>query len=549
MLRRFPLCFKSLAVTVQPYHMLQQESLVEYGARRVIITITAIVCALLEIVDSTIVNVALKDMQGSLGATLSEVSWVITAYAIGNVIIVPMTSWLAQQFGRRNYFAASIILFTICSYLCGQATGIWELVAFRFLQGLGGGALLVTSQTIITESYPPEKRGMAQAIYGLGVIIGPTLGPPLGGYIVTNFSWPYIFYINLPLGVIAALLTLQFVRSPRYGSGEKSKAKDVDWLGIGLLAISVGSLQYVLEKGQEDDWFNNLAIIILAVTAVFGFFFFIWRELTFRNPIVELRVLKNGNLRIGTVMSFILGFGLYGSTFLIPLYTQSILGWTAQQSGELMIPAALTTAFMMPLIGQMLQRGVKQQYLVALGMLVFFIYSFWAYKILTPDTGKENFFWMLIFRGLGMGMLFIPITTLSLSTLKGRQIGQGAAFTGMMRQLGGSFGIALITTYLSRRIQVHRANLVSYLNVNDPDVQQRVSGLQHKFMASGKSPDEALAMAYRALDGTVMKQASVLSYMDAFLILGILFLICIPFVLFVRQRKQQGKIDLSEAMH
>ena len=529
--------------------MLQQESLVEYGARRVIITITAIVCALLEIVDSTIVNVALKDLQGSLGATLSEVSWVITAYAIGNVIIVPMTSWLSQQFGRRNYFAASIILFTICSYLCGQATGIWELVAFRFMQGLGGGALLVTSQTIITESYPPEKRGMAQAIYGLGVIIGPTLGPPLGGYIVTNYSWPYIFYINLPLGVIAALLTLQFVRSPHYGGAGKSQAKDVDWLGIALLAISVGSLQYVLEKGQEDDWFNDSLIVTLTVTAVFGFFFFIWRELTFRNPIVELRVLKNGNLRIGTIMSFILGFGLYGSTFLIPLYLQSILGWTAEQAGMLMIPAALTTAFMMPIIGQMLQRGVKQQYLVALGMFIFFLYSFWAYKILTPDTGKENFTWMLIFRGLGMGMLFIPITTLSLSTLKGRQIGQGAAFTGMMRQLGGSFGIALITTYLSRRIQVHRANLVSYLDPSDPDVAARINGLKMKFMASGKTPDQALSMAYQSMEGMVMKQASVLSYMDSFLILGVLFLICIPFVLFVRARKQQGKVDLSEAMH
>src|SRR5919107_6389930 len=224
--------------------MLNQNSLVEYGSRRVIITITAIVCALLEIVDSTIVNVALNDMKGNLGATTSEVGWVITAYAIGNVIIVPMTSWLSRQFGRRNYFAVSIMLFTLCSFLCGNATGIWELVLFRFLQGIGGGALLVTSQTIITESYPPEKRGMAQAIYGLGVIIGPTLGPPLGGYIVDHHSWPFIFYINIPIGIIATLLTLQFVRSPKYS--EKSATRDVDWFGILFLAIAVGSLQYVL---------------------------------------------------------------------------------------------------------------------------------------------------------------------------------------------------------------------------------------------------------------------------------------------------------------
>ena len=522
------------------------ESLVEYGPRRVIITITAIICALLEIVDTTIVNVALNDMRGTLGATLTEVGWVVTAYAIGNVIIVPMTSWLSQQFGRSNYFAASIILFTVCSFLCGNATGIWELVAFRFLQGIGGGALLVTSQTIITESYPPAKRGMAQAIYGLGVIIGPTLGPPLGGYIVDHASWPFIFYINIPIGVIATLLTLQFVRSPKYG--EKAAVADIDWLGIGLLALTVGSLQYVLEKGQDDDWFNSGTITFLAVAAFLGLYFFIWRELSYKKPIVELRVLKNGNLRVGTILSFIMGFGLYGSTFIIPLYTQSILGWTAQQAGMLMVPAALTTAVMMPIIGTLLQKGVPQQYLVAAGFILFSVFTFWGYVILTPDTNADDFFWMLIVRGVGMGMLFIPITTLSLSTLKGQEIGQGAAFTGMMRQLGGSFGIALITTFLSRQNIVHRTDLVSKLDFNNPAVQQRIQGMQNAFVNKGMASDVALKAAYSGMDRMVTKQSAVLSYMDVFLYLGILFLLCVPFVLMVKGNKKK-KIDLAEAMH
>lgn len=526
--------------------MQQMESLVEYGSRRVIITITAIFCALLEIVDTTIVNVALPKMQGTLGATLSEVGWVITAYAIGNVIIVPMTSWLSQQFGRRNYFAASIIIFTVFSFLCGNATNIWELVAFRFLQGVGGGALLVTSQTIITESYPAEKRGMAQAIYGLGVIIGPTLGPPLGGYIVDHFNWPLIFYINIPIGVIATLLTLQFVRSPKYG--EKSSVADIDWLGIGLLAIAIGSLQYVLEKGQEDDWFSSNTIIVLTITAVLGVYLFIWRELTFRNPIVELRVLKNGNLRVGTILSFIMGFGLYGSTFIIPLYTQTILGWTAQQAGMLMIPAALTTAVMMPMIGALLQKGVPQQYLAAGGMLLFSAFTFWGYSILTPGTSADDFFWPLIMRGIAMGMLFIPVTTLSLSTLKGKEIGQGSAFTGMMRQLGGSFGIALITTLLTRQNITHWSNLASKLDASSTAVQQRVLGLQQGLMLRGMPAGDAVKASYAGLSGMVAKQAAVLSYMDIFLYLSIMFLVCVPFVLMVKGNRKK-KIDLAEAMH
>ncbi|MCB9328364.1 MAG: DHA2 family efflux MFS transporter permease subunit [Lewinellaceae bacterium] len=524
-----------------------QDSLVEYGSRRVIITITAIFCALLEIIDVTIVNVALNDMKGNLGATLSEVGWVITAYAIGNVIIVPMTSWLSQQFGRKNYFAASIMIFTLFSFMCGNSTSIWELVFFRFIQGLGGGALLVTSQTIITESYPAEKRGMAQAIYGMGVIVGPTLGPPLGGYIVDNFSWPYIFYINIPIGIIATLLTLQFVRSPKYA--DKRSAKDVDWLGVALLTSFVGSLQFILERGHEEDWFDSKLIISLSVLAVFSFICFIWRELTFRYPIVELRVLKNGNLRIGTIMSFMLGFGLFGSTFIIPLYTQSILGWSALQAGLLLIPASITTAFMMPLIGRMLTKGVNTQMLISLGLFLFFVYSFWGYKIITPDTGADSFFWMLVVRGAGLGLLFIPITTLSLSTLKGQEIGQGAAFTGMMRQLGGSFGIATITTYLSNQNAIHRSTLLQHLSIDDISVQERLRGLQSLFISRGSTADDALSKAYKILDFSVTKQAAVLSYMDVFLFLGLMFLALIPFVLFVKSRKNKSKLNLKNAMH
>lgn len=521
------------------------EDLVEYGFRRTIITITAVLCALLEIVDTTIVNVALNNMRGSLGATLTDVAWVITAYAIANVIVIPMTSWLSQQFGRRNYFAASIIIFTVASFMCGNASTIWELVAFRFIQGLGGGALLVTAQTIITESYPLEKRGMAQAIYGMGVIVGPTLGPPLGGYIVDHFSWPYIFYINIPIGIVATLLTLSFVRSPKYG--EKLKANQVDWLGIGLLAAFIGSLQYILEHGQQDDWFNDSTISTLAVISFLGLFFFIWRELNYKYPIVNLSVLKDSNLKVGVVMSFIMGFGLYGTTFIVPIYTQSILGWTATDAGLLLVPSSITVAILMPFIGKMIQRGVPQTYLVAGGFLSFFIFTYWMHNIMTPDTGEEHMFWPLIVRGLGLGLLFVPITTLSLSALKGKSIGEGAAFTGMMRQLGGSFGIAIITTFIARFGQEHRVNLLAHLDPTRVGVQNRIQALQRGFISKGFSSDVALHKAYKVLDFGVTKQSSVLAYMDIFLYLGLLFLVCIPFILLVKKGK--SKVDASAALH
>jgi len=379
----------------------------------------------------------------------------------------------------------------------------------------------------------------------LGIIVGPTLGPPLGGYIVDNFSWPYIFYINIPIGIIAAALTFQFVRSPKYG--KKKSVSEVDWLGILFLALSVGSLQYVLERGQEDYWFENSTILSLSILAFVSGYFFIWRELTCKNPIVKLRVLLNGNLRIGTILTFILGFGLYGSTFIIPLYLQTNLGFSAQQAGMTMVPSSIATAFMMPIIGFILQKGFKHKYLAASGMFFFFIYSVWAYKILTPDTGEMDFFWLLMLRGFALSMLFIPITTLALSTLDGQEIGEGASFTGMMRQLGGSFGIALITTFMSWKSASHIENLATNITSDNFLFQQKLQGLTARFMSSGMAPNQAKEAAMRAINASVMSQASVLTYMDVFLYIGLMFLICVPFILLIKDSNK--KVDMSAAMH
>jgi DHA2 family multidrug resistance protein len=348
------------------------------------------------------------------------------------------------------------------------------------------------------------------------------------------------------VGIIAALLTLQYVRSPKLA--EKRSASQVDWLGIFLLTVAVGSLQYILEKGQEEDWFSSKLIIVLTVMTVFALYCFIWRESVYKYPVVELKVLRNRNLSMGVILSFIQGFGLFGSTFIVPLYTQGILGWDAFQSGMLMIPSTLMVAFMMPIIGQMIQRGVSQKYLIAIGMTVFFLYSLMTYKIMTPQTSADNFFWPLMVRGVGLGLLSVPISTMALSTLKGVEIGQGAAFTGMMRQLGGSFGVALITTYLTRDIVNHRGDLVTNLNMYDPAVQNRVQAIAAGMQAKGMPPNVALKTAYQMMDGSVGLQATILSYMDIFLYVGCMFLACVPIVLIFIKRSK-SKMSMAEAAH
>ena len=514
----------------------------ETGATKWIITLTVILASLIELIDTSIVNVALPQMMGNLGATLDEVAWVVTAYVVANVIVIPMTGWLSAVFGRRNYFAGSIVLFTVASFFCGHAVGIWELVVFRFIQGVGGGALLSTSQSILVETFPPEELGLANGLFGLGVVVGPTIGPTLGGWITDNYSWPWIFYVNIPIGIVATFLALTFIHDPK----EKHAVGRIDWAGIALLVAGIGSLQVVLERGEREDWFAAPYIVALTVVAVFGIVGFIWRELTAEHPVVNLRVLKDRSLAVGTLFTFILGFGLYSSVFIFPVFIQNLLGFTAMQTGLILLPGGIATAIMMPLVGKAMQKGVPAQIMNAMGFVSFFVFTRMLSQS-TLESGRPDFFLPLIFRGLGLGLLFVPLTTLALSNLRGRDIPQGAGMTNMMRQLGGSFGIALIATYIQHRSAAHRQNLLRHVSVYDPALRERMEGIVRALLAKGSTLFEARRQATAAIEGIVTRQTFLLTYMDAFRIVGVFFLACIPLLLLFQRGRRARPI--SAAMH
>jgi DHA2 family multidrug resistance protein len=521
----------------------------ETGFRKWIIVITVVLCCLLELIDTSIVNVALTQMMGNLSATQQEVSWVVASYAIANVIVIPMTGFLAEQFGRKNYYLVSVILFTLASMACGQSTNLWELVAFRFIQGIGGGALMATSQAILIDTFPPKQLALGQALFGMGVIIGPTIGPTLGGYIVENYDWPWIFYVNVPVGIMASIFTTLFIRDPeRIKNAIPKPLREIDWAGIFFLILGVGSMQYVLEQGESNDWFDDNIIVLFTALSVIGVVGFLWRELTAKAPIVDLRVLtKSRNLAVGAFLSFVLGFGLFASVFVFPIFTQRILGFTAEQTGYLLLPGALASGFMMPIIGRMLQAGVPQKLMIPVGFTIFFFFTFWMAAKISPTAGESDFFWPLIVRGVGLGLIFLPITTMSLAGLAGKDAGQAAGLTGMIRQLGGSFGVAIVGTYLERATQANRVALLPNISLYNPETTQRIQAFTHAFMAKGYSMAQAQQQAYAALEGVLMKQVSLITYSQVFTSLGLFFLACLPLILLVKRAKPGEKMDLNAA--
>jgi MFS transporter, DHA2 family, multidrug resistance protein len=488
------------------------------STREMLITLTVMLGVVMAIIDTTIVNVAIGTIGGNLGASTDEVSWVATGYILANVIVMPLNGWLTAFLGRKRFYTASLVIFTVASLLCGTATSIWQLVIYRIVQGLGGGALQPTAQAILFETYPPARRGAAMAIFGLGAMVGPAIGPTLGGYIIDNATWPLIFYINVPIGIAAALMTQAFIPDPHYIQKPKS---GIDWTGLALLTAGLGSLQYVLERGQRDDWFSSGAIVWLTITSVVTLTIFVFKALRDREPLVDLRVFRYLSFAVGNVMSVVSGFGLYGTALILPLFLQSTLGFTAFETGMALMPGAASTALSMLLAGRMVNR-FDSRALIAFGFFMFTC-STWMLGGLTTEAGYWDIFWPRIVQGLGLGFLFVPLSTVTLGVVPVAEMANATGIYSLVRQLGGSLGIAILTMLLERHTAIA-------LNV----------------LASGVTQTQGMPLLKVA--GLVAQQAQMIAYDYLFQLCAIVFLLAIPLVLLMRPPKNRAALASSDVV-
>ncbi len=513
------------------------------SAHRWWILIGLIMAAALEILDTTVVNVALPQMEGNLGATTDEIAWVSTGYILSNVIVLPMTAWLSGRFGRKRYLMASILIFNIARFMCGLSGSLGEIVFWRLIQGAGGAALISTAQSTLVEIFPRSQLATVQSIFGLGLIVTPTLGPALGGYITDNYSWRTIFFIHVPLGIASLTMVGLYLQD----SLHQKRVNTVDVPGIAMLAAGMGSLQYVLEEGERYDWFDDPWITRLTVIAVGSLIGFVWWELSPRNkaPILDLRVLKDRGLAGSVVLGLVLGFGLYGGVFIYPLFVQNILGFTPTTTGLALMPGGFMTALAVVICGRLLQRGFDARILIVIGMFVY-MGAMWLLGHLTTQSGISDTQLGLMVRGFGLGLVFIPIQTVAFAGLQGAQIAQGSALYNLMRQLGGSFGIAVLNTYITNMTAYHRADIVSSLYNGNQIFQDRLNGIAGGLISDGYSAASAQAAALGVLDRTVAAQASTMAYNNAFILLGLTFVIALPAVLMLR-KPRRGAAPPAEA--
>lgn len=504
-----------------------------------LIAIAVTLAAVLELIDTSIVNVAIPHMMGNLGATLDEISWVSTGYIIANVIVIPMSAFLSAYFGRKRYLTWSIILFVVASFFCGAATTLGGLVFWRVVQGIGGGALLSTAQATLFEAFPPEEVGIGQAMFGVGVMVGPTIGPTLGGWIVDNYNWPWIFYINVPLGIIAALMTMIYVHDAEH----QERAESVDFLGFALLATCVGTLQFMLEKGERYDWFDSRLVTGLAITSAVSFVLLIWRELTIDEPIINFRVLKSRQLAAGVSIAAVLGLALFGSIFVLPIFLQSLHGLTANQTGLVILPGAIASAFTMAFVGKNANK-LDARITVAIGSGMFFV-AMWMLSRMTLASGPHETFWPLIIRGVGLGLIFVPLTGASMAELKVTELAQGTGMFNLTRQLGGSLGIAIMATLLTRFTSQKKALLTEHITTMDPVSLGRLDQITRGLLSHGADPITAKQQALLMLDHQVTAQASVLAFSRIYIVSGIVLLASVPLLFLFKTGKGRGSAGMA----
>ena len=500
------------------------------GIARTVIVATCITASMLELVDVTVVNVCLRHIAGSVGASTNDVAWVSTAYAISNVIIIPLSGMLSQLIGEKRYFTFSILLFTFASFMCGNSTELWQLIIWRSIQGLGGGALMAQSQTILVTSFPPEKLNMATMIYGIGVASAPALGPTIGGIITDNYSWNWIFFINVPLGLMAATTSWMVVQNEK----NPHLRNNIDWWGILFLAVGIGSLQYVLEDGNKNNWFDDNNITAFSIIAAVGVIAFIIWELIVKFPAVNIKLLKSRNLALGVFFNGIMGALLYIAIYAFPLMAQINLGWTTTLSGLSLVPGTIVSIIGMGISKKMMAKGVSPRTLMIWGFVSTFIFGAWmCYQ--SPGSSWWGLFFPLLFRGLGIGLFMLPVLIMALEGLKGTDIGQGAGLANMAKQLGGAVGLAMIGTHISNAQAADQALLSSDITQYAPNSTNAITNLTSMLHGAGYNADSAHQLCYKLFSNVIYQQSSLLSYLSSFRVLAIVCVVSLPLMFLLKK--------------
>jgi DHA2 family multidrug resistance protein len=502
-----------------------------------IIAIAVMFATFMEVLDTTVVNVSLPHIAGSLSASIEEATWALTSYLVANAIILPMTGWLASRFGRKRLLMMSVVGFTTASFFCGLAPTLGTLIFFRIVQGATGGALQPLSQAVLLEAFPPHDRGKAMGFWGLGIVVAPILGPVLGGWLTDTYSWRWVFYINIPVGIASIVMTKLYVFDPPY---LRTESRKIDYWGIGMLAVGIGALQIVLDKGQQEDWFSSSLITGLAIVSAATLIALIYHELTTAAPIVDLRVFKVRTYAVGVFLMTVVGFVLYGSMVLLPIMLQTLLGYPPMQAGIAMAPRGMGAFVMMPLVGLMTgtfdPRKLLTTGLIVGGGTLLLMAG------LNLQAGYWDVFWPQLLQGVGMSLLFVPLTTVSMDPIPRERMGNATSLFNLMRNIGGSVGIAVTGTMLARNQQALTSLYGARVNAYDPASQAAFNQMRAAFLASGSDPTTATTRAYAGLFGMVQREATMVSFVGLFQLLGVLFLLLVPLILLMKRPKGRAAV-------